>query len=46
MMWQTVELRELRLFLTLAEELHFGRTAENLRSATNPFTGQPEPASA
>jgi DNA-binding transcriptional LysR family regulator len=30
-MWQTVELRELRVFATLAEELHFGRTAEKLR---------------
>jgi DNA-binding transcriptional LysR family regulator len=30
-MWRTVELRELRLFSTLAEELHFGHTAERLQ---------------
>ena len=30
-MWQTVELRELRLFRALAVELHFARTAELLQ---------------
>jgi DNA-binding transcriptional LysR family regulator len=30
-MWSTVELREIRVLLTLAEELHFARTAERLQ---------------
>jgi DNA-binding transcriptional LysR family regulator len=30
-MWEHVELRELRVFLTLSEQLHFGRAAEQLR---------------
>ena len=29
-MWQAIELREIQVFLTLCEELHFGRTADRL----------------
>jgi DNA-binding transcriptional LysR family regulator len=35
MVWSAIELREIRVFLALAEELHFGRTAERVHVTTS-----------
>jgi DNA-binding transcriptional LysR family regulator len=34
-MWEAVELREIRVFLTLADGLHFGRSGERLGLTTS-----------
>src|SRR5918992_59177 len=35
MVWSAIELREIQVFLVLAEELHFGRTAERVHLTTS-----------
>jgi DNA-binding transcriptional LysR family regulator len=35
MVWPSIELREIQVFLALAEELHFGRTAERVHLTTS-----------